>query len=670
MRSPYRIFLAFSACALAVCVNAQEKNPDKKTEPGVPEFVSKCAKAERIIKGREESEIADRLNEIVPTPENPFPSGITPVRPEKLKMLVPRVSDNEKRRINKEAEAAKKKAALEEKKRLAEQRRAEKQARSWMLFDEREKEDAKRRAEKEKREREAEEKDQQKEDFEELRKLPPNQVFKHASAKFFPGDVPETVQRVNKAFKTDNEIRDWQFTGLYAPPGEIIRVHASSAGIGSGYRIRIGTHEDNLLEGRLKAVWYRFPTIVREFDVGNSTVEIANPFGGMIYVSTPAPPARRKISTSSQRRVPRYARFQFIGVVEAPHFELGETKPAEWMHLRNAPAPWAQIAGKNFIATVPSSAVRNIEKPQEIVEFWDKLIEGLNKLSGREEREKNAPRECIVFDVDSTGFAGHAGDTIVFPVELVHTFLDLDYIRRHGSWGLFFYLAKNRVRSEWTLNGNTDAPAALLALYCMERVTERKAHTFFDGSLLNSSALTNPKEAGTPEIIGSFLPLLEAFGWEPLFKAFDVYNNKKRPLTATELDKAETFVTVWSRAAKTNFGPYFENFGIEYSKRLQMRLEKLRKFAPKSFPPAIGLEKVSEDCFRGDAPLGNILIFFSDYFPPETEEEFVNLEDTEIVDGDSGEEDSEGESEQEEDAETDDTQEAEETEPAVKKIRV
>ena len=134
--------------------------------------------------------------------------------------------------------------------------------------------------------------------------------------------------------------------------------------------------------------------------------------------------------------------------------------------------------------------------------------------------------------------------------------------------------------------------------------------------------------AGTPEIIGAYLAPLEAFGWEPLFKAFDVYNNKKRPLTETELDKAETFVTAWSRAAKTNLGPYFEKFGIEYSKRLQMRLEKLKKFSPSRFPPALGLEKPSEDCFRGDVPLGSVAIFFSDYFPPEeTEEEFVSLEE-------------------------------------------
>lgn len=629
-----RCFLLSTLCVSGMCfsgmfgVYAQDFDASKDAE-SVSIFVSKSAKAGRIIRPREGNEVCERMNEIVPTPENPFSVEVDPEKVAKHKMFYERLTEAQAKRAEKLRESEARKRALAERKRLAEakkaaaeKRRQERYERSWMLFDEREAEDAKRREEQKKLREENEERQQREKDFKEYRKITPEFLVKHPAADFFPGAVPESIPRVNDSFKTDNEIRDWQFTGLYAPPGEIIRVHASSAGIGAGYRIRIGSHEDNLLEGRKKNKWKRFPTIIREFYVNNSTVEIANPFGGMIYILAPEPPARRKISSGSQARIPRYARFEFIGVVEAPNYELGETKLAEWTHRRNAPAPWAQLAGKHFIATVPSEAVRGIRDPKKLVEFWDKTIESLNKLSGREEeREK---RECIVFDVDSTGFAGHAGETIVLPLELVKTFVDLDYIARNGSWGLFFYLAKNRVRDDWTLGGNKDAPAALLALHCMEGATERPPASFFDGRALTSFALTHPEDAGTPEIIGSYLLPLEAFGWEPLRKAFDVYNNAKKPLIGSELEKAESFVTVWSRAAKSNFGPYFENFGIEYSPKLKMRLERLRKFAPKNFPPELNVEKPSEDCFLGDAPLGNITIFFSDYTPPE-EEQFIDL---------------------------------------------
>lgn len=616
-----------------LCGNAE--TPDSPVQ--APAFISKSAKSGRIIKANAGNEICERLNEIFPTTENPFPADITVVVPAKNKMIYPRLTEAESKRAEKESAAEKRKLAAEtrkrlaqEKKKAAEKRRAERHARSWMLFDEREKEKAKRLEEKKQQKEELEEKEQRQKDFQDYEKVPVRELVKHPSADFFPGDVPTEIQRVNKAFKTDNEIRDWQFTGLYAPPGEIIRVHAATAGVGTGYRIRIGSHCDNLLDGRKKNYWLRFPRIVREFSIGESTVEIANPFGGKIYVYAPPPPSRKKISSFSQRRVPRYARFEFIGVVEAPCFELGETKPQEWTHLRNAPAPWAHWAGKHFMATLPSSAVRGIENPQKIVEFWDKIIGALDEIVGQE-REENAPRENIVFDVDSTDFAGHAGDTVVLPLELVKTFVDINYIREHGSWALFFYLAKNRVRSAWTFNGNKDVVAALLALYCTEKTTGKKASTFFDARALNSFAMTHPDDAGTPEIIGSYLPVLDAFGWEPFAKTLDAYNKAKPPLSGTELEKTESFVTAWSRAAKQNLGPYFENFGIEYSPKLKMRLEKFRKFTPKNFPPELDLEKPSDDCFLGDAPLGNISVFFSDYSPPE-KEEFIDFGESEDSD--------------------------------------
>lgn len=590
-------------------------------------FESKRVKAGRIIVNRVESELCARVNEIVPTPENPFPAEIVVERPAKRKMIVERLSENEQRVAEKKRAREERAAMLAAKKEAALRRKAERDARERMLFDEREREDAKRRAARREKSEEEKAREQRGKDLKEFLKLPPREIVAHPAADVFPGAVPEEIPRVNKAFKTDNEIREWQGTGLYAPPGEIIRVHVSTAGVGTGYRIRIGAHTDNLIEGRKKNCWKRFPAVVREFSVGDSTVEIANPFGGPIYVEAPAPPRRSKISSSDQPRVPRYARFEFVGVVEMPFYELGDTKPQEWEHLRHAPAPWAEIAGKRFIATIPSAVARGLKTPKPLVEFWDKTVEALDKLTGTKPRKS---RERVVFDADCVEFFAHGGDVIVLPLELASAFADMEKIRKDGFWPLFFYLARNRVRDAWSLNGNKDAPAALLALACMETATGKKPSALFDVPALHSFALTHPADAGTAEIIGSFLAPAEAFGWNVLAKALDVYNNAKKPPADTELEKAETFVTAWSRAAKSNLGPYFAHFGIEYSKRLEGRLAKFRKFTPKNFPPVLGADKPSADCFLGDAPLGGIDVFFDDYVPPEENEpEFINLDDWE-----------------------------------------
>lgn len=617
---PEKILLLLAALFAAGTLFAADE-PEAADEPV---FESRRAKAGRVIVNNVESELCARVNEIVPTPENPFPAEIAVQRPAKRKMIVERLTENEQRVADKKRAKEARDAMLAAKKEAALRRKAERDARERMLFDEREREDALRRAARKEKSEAEKAREQRGKDLKEFLRLPPREIVAHPAADVFPGAVPEEIPRVNKAFKTDNEIREWQGAGLYAPPGEIVRVHVSSAGVGTGYRIRVGAHTDNLLEGRKKNAWKRFPAVVREFYVGDSTVEIANPFGGPIYVEAPAPPTRSKISSGDQPRVPRYARFEFVGVVEMPFYELGETKPQEWEHLRLAPAPWAEIAGKRFIATIPSAVARRLENPKPLVEFWDKTVEALDKLTGTKPRKS---RERVVFDADCTEFFAHGGDVIVLPLELAPAFADLEKIRKDGFWPLFFHLARNRVRDAWTLNGNKDAPAALLALACMETATGKKPSAFFDVAALQSSALTHPAEAGTPEIIGGLITPAETFGWNVLAKALDVYNNAKKPPADTELEKAETFVSAWSRAAKTNLGPYFAHFGIEYSKRLENRLGKLRRFSPKNFPPALGMDKPSADCFLGDAPLGGIDVFFDDYVPPEeTEPEFIDLD--------------------------------------------
>lgn len=629
---------ALFAMSLAGTLGALPQEKSAGTEESAV-FETKRPKAGRIITNPE-TKLAARINEICPSEEMPFPAEKIIAPPGKRKMIVKRLSENEKRRIAKAQAIAAKKNALAAKKEAALQRKAERDAREHMLFDEREREDAKRREENRQRAKENEADVQRAKDFKEYLATPVREMVAHPVSDIFPGKIPANAPRVNQAFKTDNEIREWQGTGLYAPPGEIIRVHVSTAAVGTGYRIRIGSHTDNLLDGTKKDAWLRFPAIVREFRVSDSTIEIANPFGGIIYINAPKPPARSKVSSSNQPRVPRYARFEFIGVVEMPFYDrVAKTKPHEWAYSRNAPAPWAEIAGKHFIATLPSADVRGIENPAAIVDFWDKTIDELNRLAGTE-KVKREVRERIVFDADCTEFFAHGGGTIVLPLSLTKTFTDLNYIRENGSWALFFYFAKNRVRDEYALNGNKDAAAALLALALMEATTEKKPSELFNVPALHSSALTHPDQAGTAELIGAFAAPAEAFGWNTLAKALDIYNNAKKPPTANELEKAETFVTAWSRAAKTNLGPYFENFGIEYSKRLQGRLEKFKKFAPKNFPPALGTNKPSADCFLGDAPLGSIDVFFDDYRPEgDDEDDFIDLDAIEDEPDDNAESD-------------------------------
>ncbi len=581
-------------------------NVEFEIEEELPQFTARAPKAGRIITNSSIPDYsAKRLNDavakIAPSVEKPFYADITVTTVPKRKMLPPEVTKDQERRAQKEdsqtsedKENAKKETTKEtpERKKSPEEIAKEKRMKA----------------------------------LKEYLKQQVTAIVSHPGAKTFPGMVSTDVQRVIRAYTSDNEIRGWQCTGLYAPPGEVVNVHVATAGISTGYKIRIGAHTDNLLEGTQKAYWRRFPSIVKTFSPDNSTISIANPFGGMIYVWAPKPPARKKVSSSSQRRVPQRVRFQFIGVLEAPQFVLGKTKVSDWKDkLRNAPAPWAELQGEYFSALVPSSSIRKIENPTELIEFWDKIIAGMDKFSGR--KEKQAEIERIVFDVDSTGLAGHNDNPIVMPLSLLKTFLDLDYIKKNGSWGLFFYLARNRVKGEWTLYGNNDVPAALIALNAMTQATGKMPSAFFDVKTLLSYALTHPEDSGTAELIGAMIPPIEKFGWDPLERTFAKYNNAKKPNTKTEVDKYETFFALWSRETKCDLGKYFECFGFPYGSMQKARLGKLKEFESDLFPPTLGLEKETPDCFIGDKPLGSIEIFFADYNAPADESKHLSIDD-------------------------------------------
>lgn len=459
-------------------------------------------------------------------------------------------------------------------------------------------------------------------------RVPVREIYPHPAAKFFPGDVPEKFKRIGKAFYPATNIDGWQSTGLYAAPGERIKVHIVKSALSAGVRLRIGCHTDNLLTSRHR-YWYRFPQITREFPVPEQSFEIASPFGGLIYVN--APPGR----TNSRTQI------AFSGAVEAPYYELGETKLRDWERLRYAPGPWAELAGKYFIATIPSEEAACIENPEPIIRFWDDIIEALDKLTAGP-KKRTQPFRFIV-DINPSTAAGHSGDPIVGNLLWARSYRDLDRIRTHGAWELFHAIAKNYVNERWTFNGDKDTPAALLALFCMEKATGRKPSNFFDTASLQSACFDRLKreeleeknrkaqrekrkqeerdlkadkerilkdkssgkgrrereedaeEADVEDVrhdpgipfqrLSAYIPVIDATGWAPLEKVFKLYKTRKRLSLATNEDKQRTFIMLWSQTTKKNLSPLFEKFGFPR----QGGAANYTDFIPKNFPPEEGL---------------------------------------------------------------------------------
>ncbi|MBR4975566.1 MAG: hypothetical protein IKY61_00825, partial [Thermoguttaceae bacterium] len=158
-----------------------------------------------------------------------------------------------------------------------------------------------------------------------------------AASQDFPGPVPSEVERlqgVKVAIKTG--VPDWNTTGLYAAPGEKITVRVDEATfkkLPRQLKIRIGAHRDKNWHHNS---WTRYPEIALEKTLKSPEMEIANPFGGPVYVVVP-----RGIEGAGLGEI----EVEISGAVQAPWFVRGETSLEEWKKIREYPAPWAELQG-------------------------------------------------------------------------------------------------------------------------------------------------------------------------------------------------------------------------------------------------------------------------------------------------------------------------------------
>ena len=106
------------------------------------------------------------------------------------------------------------------------------------------------------------------------------------------------------------------------------------------------------------------PEISRYFPIYETETLVANAFGGLIYVDVPADAGLGNVTV------------QVKGAVAAPLFVLGETDLKEWRdEIRHAPAPWAEIAGRNMIVTTDAREVRDLDDPAAVAETWDRALD-------------------------------------------------------------------------------------------------------------------------------------------------------------------------------------------------------------------------------------------------------------------------------------------------------
>ncbi len=398
---------------------------------------------------------------------------------------------------------------------------------------------------------------------------PPEQTRALAAAATFPGAVPEAPP-VTATLRVDLAVPAWTSTGLYARPGVPLRV-TTPTGASAGLRVRIGCHTDDLT--RLDE-WHRAPRVSQSWPLRDGTTDVASPTGGLVYVEVP--PNARGVAV-----------VKVAGAVQAPFFKLNETSPERWRQLRQAPAPWAELASDKVVLSVPSSAVRALDDPEALLRAWDRVLDGAADLAGSP-RARATP-ERYVADVQLGAGFMHSGYPMMTHLEAAPRLVSAQVLAR-GEWGFFHELGHNHQAPEWTFEGTGEVTNNLFTLYLFDTLTTTKRQDAHEAFKTRREARARHFAAGAPFAAWKADPFLalfmycelqEAFGWAPFQRVFAEYRDlpeAQRPRTDDE--KRDQWLVRLSRAVKRDLGPFFVAWGVPTSERARREVASLPPWRP------------------------------------------------------------------------------------------
>ena len=399
--------------------------------------------------------------------------------------------------------------------------------------------------------------------------LPPEELTPHPAASDFPGvpaagaeSVTATVTidgsyagRSGKYFASNAGAARWSSTGLWAPPGQVVSITVPSKAI-NALNVLVGSHTDKLWK---KDKIQRFPNLVRSYKITEETIQVANAFGGMIYLRTPGGTSLGKMEVTIE------------GAVRAPFYVHGVTTKQEWLDtIRYYPAPFAEFVTPKIAFTVPSAAAAQIEDPVALMEMWEEIMDSYSDLDGNSYTRARAERFSLDRQISAGGW--HSGYPIMGHIPDSGGLLDLNKIKASGSWGPFHELGHNHQYKDWHLPGTTESTCNLWSVYVsevylgldlgsshpainLEKRKERLASYLATGPDFSKWSVWTALE--------TYLQLEEAFGWgfyAPLFTEYRNLNANEKPKNNQE--RIDQWVIRSSKAVEFNLGPFYVSWGF------------------------------------------------------------------------------------------------------------
>ncbi len=415
--------------------------------------------------------------------------------------------------------------------------------------------------------------------------LPPEKIRPIPAADDYPGAAPKDAKRVSRTLVIDSDFKGWingrnagannapemRPTGLYAAPGEPIRVTVPSAISAAGFQIVIGAYQGNLHN---RDQWCRWPRLQRAFAIEEKQTLAANGLGGLITI-----------------RVPRGARFgeQSItieGAIEAPLYIHGKTALEEWRsRIRHNPAPWAELASERIIIALPSDHIRNLENPDEVMAVWNSFINKAAELAVVDRENYRAER--IVFDRQTAAGSMHSGYPVAAHLgDASEQAVDADSLMQNGNWGFFHEYGHNHQHNLWALPNTGETTCNLWSVYLFEEVIGKhrdKTHGAINPlrrQQTRNAYFNNGRkfqeEWSMWVALDSYLQIQETFGWQPYQTVFHEYNTlPKDEWPKTQQEKNDQWVIRMSKACNADLAPFYAAWNLPMSDFVAKETAKL-----------------------------------------------------------------------------------------------
>ncbi|XP_030599420.1 TRPM8 channel-associated factor homolog isoform X2 [Archocentrus centrarchus] len=344
---------------------------------------------------------------------------------------------------------------------------------------------------------------------------------------------------------------EWLSTGLYLSPGMRTYMIMPAQIINKDWKIQIGCHSDNLHgKDELK----RPPRVTERFPVTSEMMHLCSLWGGLIYLVAPPNTDVTGLEVTVQK------------AVTAPYYKSGVTTAAEWSLLRTAPSPWAELEFENIILTVPSDAVRDLERPDALAALWDEIMRAIADLAAKP--HKFPRKERFVTDVQISHGWMHAGYPIMAHIP---TAADVVGVKKGKKlWGSIHELGHNQQRGCWEFPSHTtECTCNLWSVYVHEEVLGINRAQAHDNLLLakRKSRVEEYIRGGRKlsdwsvwVALETYLQLQEKFGWDAFKKVFAAYHHMSK-IPGDNKGKMNLYAETFSQTVRMNLTGFFKAWG-------------------------------------------------------------------------------------------------------------